>query len=70
MKHLFEFKSFYKVGDKILIQYWYNNMITPVEIIDKVGRRWKVSHKVENSDIQNAPDELIKTDDIIDFYRT
>lgn len=70
MKHLFEYKSFYKPGDKILIEYWYNHMITPVVILEKVGRRFRVSHKVEGSKIQNAPEELIKTEDIIDHYRT
>lgn len=70
MKHLFEFKSFYKPGDKILIDYWYNDMVTPVEIIEKVGRKFKVSHNVEGSKIKNAPDELVTTNDIIDHYRT
>ena len=70
MKHLFEFKSFYKTGDKILIEYWYNDMVTPVEIIEKVGRKFKVSHNIEGSKIKNAPDELVTTNDIIDHYRT
>jgi hypothetical protein len=70
MKHLFEFKSFYKPGDKILIEYWYNDMVTPCSIIEKVGRKFKVSHNVEGSKIKNAPDELITIGDIIDHYRT
>ena len=70
MKHLFEFKSFYKPGDKVLIEYWYNSMITPVEIIEKVGRSYRVSHNVRGSQIQNAPNELVKNDDIIDHYKT
>ncbi len=70
MKHLFEFKSFYKEGDKVLIEYWYNNMITPVKIIEKVGRKYRVSHNISESEIKNAPDEVIKNEDIIDHYRT
>lgn len=70
MKHLFEYKSFYKEGDIVLIEYWYNDMITPVKIVEKVSsRRFKVSHSVEQSKIFNAPDEIIKMSDIIDIAR-
>ena len=70
MKHLFEYKSFYKEGDIVLIEYWYNDMITPVKIIEKVtSRKFKVSHNIEQSKIFNAPDEIIKTSDIIDIAR-
>ena len=70
MKHLFEYKSFYKPGDKIIIEYWYNHMITPVKIIEKRGRKYLISHNIEPSEIKNAPDELISSSDIIDHYRT
>ena len=70
MKHLFEYKSFYKEGDIVLIEYWYNDMVTPVKIIEKVtSRKLKVSHNIEQSKISNAPDEIIKTSDIIDIAR-
>jgi hypothetical protein len=66
MNFLFEFKSFYKEGDIVLIKYWYDEILTPVRIIEKIGRRYKVSHNVPQSDIFNAPDEFIATKDIID----
>ena len=39
MKFLNEYKSFYKEGDIVLIEYWYNDMITPVKILEKVSSR-------------------------------
>ena len=70
MKFLLEFKSFLKEGDTVLIEYWYNDMITPVKIVEKVSKfSYKVSHNVPNSKIPNAPDEIIKSSDIIDFSR-
>ncbi len=70
MKFLLEFKSFYKEGDIVLVEYWYNDMVTPVKILEKLSKvSYKVSHKVSNSKISNAPDEIIKSTDIIDFSR-
>ena len=70
MRFLLEFKSFYNVGDIVLIEYWYNDMVTPVKIIEKVSKvSYKVSHNLPNSEIFNAPDEIIKSTDIIDFSR-
>ena len=70
MKFLLEFNSFYNEGDIVLIEYWYNDMITPVKIVEKVSKvSYKVSHNVPNSKIQNAPDEIIKKGDIIDKAR-
>ena len=70
MKFLLEFKSFYNVGDVVLVEYWYNDMVTPVKIVEKVSKvSYKVSHNVTNSKIFNAPDEIIKSSDIIDFSR-
>lgn len=70
MKFLLEFNSFYNEGDIVLIEYWYNDMITPVKIVEKVSKMsYKVSHNVPNSKIQNAPDEIIKKSDIIDNAR-
>lgn len=70
MKFLLEFNSFYNEGDIVLIEYWYNDMITPVKIVEKVSKlSYKVSHNVPNSQIKNAPDEIIKKSDIIDKAR-
>lgn len=70
MKFILEFKSFYNIDDIVLIEYWYNDMITPVKIVEKISKvSYKVSHKVPNSKIFNAPDEIIKSSDIIDISR-
>jgi len=70
MKFLLEYKSFYKVGDTVLIEYWYNHMITPVKIVEQVSKqKYKITHNITNSKIFNAPDEIIKTSDIIDIAR-
>jgi hypothetical protein len=70
MKFILEYKSFYKEGDTVLIEYWYNDMITPVKIIEKLSKvSFKVTHNIPESKIFNAPDEVIKTTDIIDNYR-
>ena len=70
MRFLLEFKSFYKEGDIVLVEYWYNDMVTPVKILEKLSKvSYKVSHNVSNSKIKNAPDEIVKTHDIIDFAR-
>ncbi len=67
MQFLLEYKSFYKEGDIVLIEYWYNDMLVPVKIIEKVSKtKYKVSYNVEGSAIKNAPDEIIKSSDIID----
>lgn len=66
---ILEYKDFYKEGDIVWIHYWYNNMLTPVKILERVGRKYKVSHNVESSKIKNAPDELLSTGDIIDHKR-
>ena len=67
MKFILEFKSFYKVGDIVILEYWYNDMLTPVRILEKLSKvSYKVTHDVEGSKIKNAPDEIIKSSDIID----
>lgn len=71
MRFLLEFKSYYKENDIILIEYWANNnIITPVKIIEKKGKSYKVTHNIKESKIFNAPDEIIKSCDIIDIYRS
>ena len=70
MQFIVEFKSFYKVDDVVLIEYWYNHIVTPVKIIEQTSSRsFKVSHNIPQSKIKNAPDEIIKTSDIIDVSR-
>jgi hypothetical protein len=70
MKYILEYKKFsYGEGDEVLIHYWYDGHITPVKILEKTGRRFLVSHNVHGSKIQNAPDEFIKSTEIIDKYR-
>ena len=59
----------YKVGDYILIEYWFQDLLTPVKIVDKQGRTYKVTHNIEESEIQNAPDEKITKGDIVSHYR-
>jgi hypothetical protein len=67
MKFILEFKSFYNVGDIVLIEYWFNDMVTPVKIVEKLSKvKYKVSHNISQSEIKNAPDETIKSTDIID----
>lgn len=70
MKFILEFKSFYNVGDIVLVEYWYNDMITPVEIVEKVSKSsYKITHNIPQSKIQNAPDEIIKSSNILDKLR-
>lgn len=69
MIYITEFKSFYNPSDLVTIEYWYNNMITVVEIIERKGNKFLVSHKTPYSKIQNAPDELISKSDIIDKFK-
>lgn len=70
MKFILEFKSFYKVGDIVLIEYWYDDSIVKVKILEQISSRTlKVTHNISESEIPNAPDELIKTSDIIDIAR-
>ena len=69
MKFILEYKSFYKPGDIILIEYWYNHMVTKVKILEKKGNKFLVSHNIDDSKIKNAPDELIKSSNIISIFR-
>lgn len=65
MIYITEFNSFYKSNDIVLIEYWYNHMITPVKIVERKGNKFLVSHNTPNSKIKNAPDETISKSDII-----
>jgi hypothetical protein len=69
MKFILEYKNYYKEGDIVIIEYWYNNMITPVKILEKQKKKFLVTHNISDSKIQNAPDETIKSSQIISPYR-
>lgn len=72
MKYIREYKGFssYEEGDIVLIEYWYSDILTPVKVLEKVSSKsYKVSHNIKDSKIYNAPDEIIKSSDIIDHYR-
>jgi len=69
MKFLLEFNTFFKEGDIVLIKYWYNGMITPVKIIKSKNDKFIVSHNIQESKIQNAPEESIEKTKIISLYR-
>jgi len=70
MQYITEYKSFYQVGDVVVLEYWYNDMLTPCIIVEKLSKvSYKVSHNVPHSKIPNAPDEIIRSSDIIDFSR-
>ena len=43
-------------------------MITPCVIVKKNKRSYKISHNIPESQIFNAPDEIIKSSDIIDHF--
>lgn len=75
-------KLTYEVGDVVLVEYWYIDEpscppllqrdfpYTPVKIVEKLSKvSFKVSHNISNSKIKNAPDEIVKTTDIIDLAR-
>jgi hypothetical protein len=70
MNYILEYKNFYKEGDIVIIEYWYNGMITPVSIVKQLSKRtYEVSHNNKYSKIKNAPNEIIKSSGIIDFYK-
>ena len=65
MNFITEYSKFYKEGDIVYIEYWYNGMVTPVKIKEKKASKFLISHSIPNSKIQNAPDEIIKANRII-----
>lgn len=69
LNYIIEKDNYYKIGDVVLIEYWYNDMICTVKITEQIGRKYKVSHNIPQSKIFNAPDEIIKSSDIIDKAR-
>lgn len=85
MKFILEYKSYkpvFKVGEVVLIRYWYLKdedcpallrkklPHTPVVIREDLGGgRFVVSHNTPTSNIKNAPDEKIRKSDILDHVR-
>jgi hypothetical protein len=60
----------YQVGDIVMIRYWLTGDITPVKLIEKItNNNFIASHKVENSELFNAPDQEIKVSQIIGLYK-
>jgi hypothetical protein len=45
-------------------------MVTPVKIIEKQKSSFLVSHNISDSKIQNAPEETIKSSQIISPFRS
>ena len=58
----------YSPNDVILVEYWYNHTLTPVKVLEKKGHKYLVTHNISDSQIKNAPNELIHKDKVIDFY--
>ncbi len=69
MRYLLEFKAYFQVDEIVYIEYWYNGMITPVKLLERRGNSWLVTHNNPYSTIYNAPDEVIKSVEIIDHYQ-
>jgi hypothetical protein len=69
MVHILEYGSYFKDGDVVVIEYWYNGMLTPVKIVGAKKGSFLVSHDVEQSKIRNAPDEWVRKSDVIDKYQ-
>jgi hypothetical protein len=60
----------YAVGDTVLIRYWLSGDISPVKILEKPTKNYYVvTHKVEGSNLFNAPDHGIKPSDILGMYK-
>lgn len=67
-KHKYNINTF-KEGDIVLIEYWYNDILLPVEIIEKKGRKYRISFNIEDNILKGAPEEIIKKEQIVDHYR-
>ena len=61
----------YKESDIVLIRYWLTGDITPVKIIEqKTKNYYIVSHKIEYSQLFNAPNHGIKKSEIMGLYQS
>lgn len=59
----------FKEDDIVLIEYWYNDLLLPVKIIKKDGRKYHISFDIAENSLQKAPEQIIKKEDIVDHYR-
>ena len=57
--------SDYKIGDIVLIDYWYKDITTPVKITKKTNVGYIVSHNTPASKLQGAPNEELPFSRII-----
>ena len=69
MDFILEYKSFYNVDDIVVVEYWYNGMLTPVKITERRVVKLSYHTILNNPKIQNAPDELIALNKILDKYK-
>jgi hypothetical protein len=71
MEYLLEYTKFqYKPDDIVLIHYsLIGNMVTPVKILKRDGNGFLITHNIDESEIFNAPDEKIKSTEIIDYFK-
>jgi hypothetical protein len=59
-------KNDFMVGDIVMIRYWLTGDVTPVKIVEKITKNnFIVSHKVQDSELFNAPNQEIKKSQII-----
>ena len=59
----------YMVGDIVMIRYWLTGDICPVKLITKITKNnFIASHKVQDSQLFNAPDQEIKKSQIIGLH--
>jgi hypothetical protein len=59
------------VGDIVYIRYWLTGDITPVKIVEKPSKNvFIVSHKVEKSQLFNAPNHSIKKGEILGLEKS
>lgn len=70
MKYILEKSKYYKENDIVYIEYWYNQMVTPVVIKQINKNKLIVSHNIKESRIMNAPDETISRKSIISKVTT
>jgi hypothetical protein len=69
MRFILEYKKWFDVEDIVWIEYWYEDILTPCKVLEKSGNKYLITHNIEESKIKNAPDEWIKSTDVIDYYR-
>ena len=38
MQYISEYKNFYKEGDLVVIEYWYDDIMTKVKVLEKISK--------------------------------